>query len=111
MVISKRGTWFKDHCLVFSDPNYPRIQINAMISLTLMIPPPPPKLQGKGIDLTSVPGMVDKRLKDVKVISKRGTWFKDHCLVFSDPNYPRIQINAMISLTLMIPPPPPKASD
>ena len=62
-------------------------------------------LQGKGIDLTSVPGMVDKRLKDVKVVSKRGTWFKDHCLVFSDPNYPRIQINAMISLTLMIPPP------
>ena len=43
-------------------------------------------LQGKGIDLTSVPEMVDKRLKDVKVISKRGPWFKNHCLVSSDPN-------------------------
>ena len=36
--------------------------------------------------MTSVPGMVDKRLKDVKVISKRGTWFKDHCLGSSVPN-------------------------
>ena len=37
----------------------------------------------KDINLTSIPGMVQsttKRLKDVKVISKRGTWFKDHGL-------------------------------
>ena len=38
-------------------------------------------LQGKGIDLTSVPGMVDKRLKDVKVISKRGIYMVQRSLL------------------------------
>ena len=45
-------------------------------------------LQGRDIDLTSVPGMVEnitKRLKEVKENSKRATWFKGHCLVLSDP--------------------------
>ena len=45
-------------------------------------------LQGKNIDLASVPAMVEsttKRLKELKESPKSSTWFKDHCLVFSDP--------------------------
>ena len=45
-------------------------------------------LQGKDIDLASVPVMVDcttKRLKELKESLKSSAWFKDHCLVFSDP--------------------------
>ena len=45
-------------------------------------------LQGKDIDLASVPVMVEsitKRLKELKESPKSSTWFKDHCLVFSDP--------------------------
>ena len=45
-------------------------------------------LQGKDIDLASVPIMVDcttKRLTELKESLKSSTWFKDHCLVFSDP--------------------------
>ena len=45
------------------------------------------KLQGSLQGKDSVPGMVEsttKRLKEVKENSKSSTWFKDHCLVFSD---------------------------
>ena len=45
-------------------------------------------LHGKDIDLASVPAMVEsttKRLKELKESPKSSTWFKDHCLVFSDP--------------------------
>ena len=45
-------------------------------------------LQGKDIDLASVPIMVDcttKWLKELKESLKSSTWFKDHSLVFSDP--------------------------
>ena len=44
-------------------------------------------LQGKDIDLASVPGMVDsttKRLKELKEDVNSSTWFKDHSLVFTD---------------------------
>ena len=46
------------------------------------------KLQGKDIDLASVPAMIEsttKQLKDLKESPESSTWFKDHCLVFSDP--------------------------
>ena len=45
-------------------------------------------LQGKDIDLASVPVKLEsttKRLKELKESPKSSTWFKDHCLVFSDP--------------------------
>ena len=48
---------------------------------------PQGSLQGKDIDLTSVPARVEsttKRLKELKESPKSSTWFKDHCLVFSD---------------------------
>ncbi len=39
-------------------------------------------LQGKEVDLASVPGMVEStldRLKEVKENTTTTTWFKDHC--------------------------------
>ena len=45
-------------------------------------------LQGKEVDLASVPGMVEsttKRLKELKENTNSSTWFKDHCNVFTDP--------------------------
>ena len=44
-------------------------------------------LQGKTIDLASVPGKVEgtiKRLKELKEKSDTSTWFKDHMNVFTD---------------------------
>ncbi len=44
-------------------------------------------LQGKEVDLASVPGMVEStldRLKEVKENTTTTTWFKDHCAVFTD---------------------------
>ena len=44
-------------------------------------------LQGKEIDLASVPAMIEsttKWLKELKESPKSSTWFKEHCLVFSD---------------------------
>ena len=52
-------------------------------------------LQGKEIDLASVPGMVEstiKQLKQLKENSKSSTWFKDHCFVFSDPRMKEIEV-------------------
>ena len=46
-------------------------------------------LQGKEVDLASVPGMVDstiQRLKELKENTSSSTWFKDHCDVFTDPS-------------------------
>ena len=46
-------------------------------------------LQGKDIDLASVPGMVEsttQRLKELKDNTDSSTWFKDHCSVFTDPS-------------------------
>lgn len=40
-------------------------------------------LQGKDIDLTSVPGMVDSTTKWLKDVNS-STWFKDHSSVFTD---------------------------
>ena len=42
-------------------------------------------LQGKDIDLASVPAMVESTTKELNESPKSSTWFKDHCLVFSDP--------------------------
>ena len=51
-------------------------------------------LQSKEVDLASVPGMVESTTKRLKELKERkelkestnsSTWFKDHCLVFSDP--------------------------
>lgn len=45
-------------------------------------------LQGKQVDLASVPGMVEstlKRLKELKEDTDTTTWFKDHSTVFTDP--------------------------
>ena len=45
-------------------------------------------LQGNDIDLASVPVKLEsttKWLKELKESPKSSTWFKDHCLVFSDP--------------------------
>ena len=44
--------------------------------------------QGKDIDMAIIPAMVEsttKRLKELKGSPKSSTWFKDHCLVCSDP--------------------------
>ena len=41
--------------------------------------------KARTFDLTSVPAMVESRLKKLKESPKSSTWFKDHCLVFSDP--------------------------
>ena len=44
-------------------------------------------LQSMDIDLASVPGMVEsptKRLKELKEDVSTSTWFKDHCLVFTN---------------------------
>ena len=46
-------------------------------------------LQGKEVDLASVPGMVDSTiqgLKELKENTSSSTWFKDHCDVFTDPS-------------------------
>ena len=46
-------------------------------------------LQGKEIDLASVPGMVQvttERLKELKDKVDSSTWFKDHCSVFTNPS-------------------------
>ena len=46
-------------------------------------------LQSKDIDLASLPGMVDsttKWLVELKENVSSTTWFKDHSLVFSDPD-------------------------
>ena len=46
-------------------------------------------LQGKEVDLASVPGMVEsttQRLKELKESTDSSTWFKDHCAVFTDPS-------------------------
>ena len=45
-------------------------------------------LQGKDVDLASVPGMVEstlERLKELKEDTDSTTWFKDHSTVFTDP--------------------------
>ena len=45
-------------------------------------------LQGKEVDLASVPGMVEstlERLKELKEDTDSTTWFKDHSTVFTDP--------------------------
>lgn len=45
-------------------------------------------LQGKEVDLASVPGMVEstlERLKELKEDTDTTTWFKDHSTVFTDP--------------------------
>ena len=44
-------------------------------------------LQGKEVDLVSVPGMVEStldRLKELKNDPNTTTWFKDHSAVFTD---------------------------
>ena len=46
-------------------------------------------LQGKEVDLASVPGMVEsttQRLKELKENTSSSTWFKDHYAVFTDPS-------------------------
>ena len=45
-------------------------------------------LQSQGLNLASVPGMVEgtiARLKELKEMPNTSTWFKDHASVFSDP--------------------------
>ena len=46
-------------------------------------------LQGKEVDLASVPSMVEsttQRLKELKENTQSSTWFKDHYAVFTDPS-------------------------
>ena len=46
-------------------------------------------LQGKEVDLASVPWMVEsttQQLKKLKENTDSSTWFKDHCSVFTDPS-------------------------
>ena len=45
-------------------------------------------MQGKDIDLASVPGIVERTTKqpiEPKEDVSSSTWFKDHSLVFTDP--------------------------